>query len=217
MKCTAYGGEASHGDARFIHEVSGGEEQLRHAGLSGWTRNSLCKACQGHLLSAHSEEPPFYHVAAKSTIYYCKFCTTTLLLLFTALRFRVREEKECWPSSEHRSEKQPAVAKGKNVPRQFSNIELPGRSWLSEYNFIAIFTCLRKYTEVLDLWLPRSAVASLPHPWDFSSGQEMSHISPAGRKKRATDPTKMFVWFPARLFLLTQRIWVSQQNLSQPQ
>lgn len=97
----------------FINEVSEGEEQLRHAGLSGWTRNSLCKACQGHLLSAHSEEPPFYHVAAKSTIYYCKFCTTTLLFLFTGLRFRAHEEKECRPSSEHRSDKQPAVAKGK--------------------------------------------------------------------------------------------------------
>jgi len=52
----------------------------------------------------------------------------------------------------------------KDVPRQFWDIELPGCIWFSECNFISIFTCLKKYTEVLDMWLLSSGMAKLPDP-----------------------------------------------------
>lgn len=55
----------------------------------------------------------------------------------------------------------------KDVPCQFLNIELPGCIWFLEYNFISIFTCLKKDTNVLDVWLPSWGAANLPDPLLF--------------------------------------------------
>lgn len=65
----------------------------------------------------------------------------------------------------------------KAVPCQFMNIELPGCIWFPEYNFVAIFTCLKKYTQVLDLGPPNPGLASPSPPENFGGLRDVSRIS----------------------------------------
>lgn len=66
----------------------------------------------------------------------------------------------------------------KAVPCQFVNIELPGCIWFPEYNFVAIFTCLKKYTQVLDLGPPNPGLANFPAPHEnFVGLRDVSCIS----------------------------------------
>lgn len=65
----------------------------------------------------------------------------------------------------------------KAVPCQFMNIELPGCIWFPEYNFVAIFTCLKKYTQVLDLGPPNPGLASPSPPENFGGLRDISRIS----------------------------------------
>lgn len=68
---------------------------------------------------------------------------------------------------------------------QFLNIELPGCIWFLEYNFISVFTCLKKDTEVLESWLPSSGVANLPHPPRFYLGA-VPYVSGARKREIMT-------------------------------